>query len=289
MCGTISDRYVTIDAKIRESLGDSGASLPDSICATCFEQVTSTVSQGLKLRMERDVREKNKMMMWSSRVSLVKNARSLMDQKAYSDAAVQLEKYLRVLEVVYNLNKGELSPKVFNNSTRSKELTIVASVYWDLVRIYDTSPRYGNRMAIAAAKLSEFLPFSTIYPDIVRKAETFARTCKNPNVMRSFLRATKRRRGPCFIATAAFAENPEAVELYWLRQFRDQCLRQHIWGRQVIWVYYRISPSLARRLDPQAWPTHVARWALTKMTHALTKRLKTSPRIDELGNYESNG
>ncbi|NJL25471.1 MAG: hypothetical protein HC902_10055 [Calothrix sp. SM1_5_4] len=43
--------------------------------------------------------------------------------------------------------------------------------------------------------------------------------------MRSFLKATKSRRGPCFIASAAFADDPYAVELHVLRRFRDEILR----------------------------------------------------------------
>src|SRR5206468_2310358 len=143
-CRALNDNFISIDAGMRVALSEAGESgLPDKVCASCFEQLTGSVSQGLKLRMERDVREKNKMLMWKNRVHLIKNARNLMNQKAYSEAAVQYEKYLRVLEVVYTLGKGELTPAVFNNSTRSKELTVVASVYWDLMRIYDTNPRYA--------------------------------------------------------------------------------------------------------------------------------------------------
>jgi len=199
----------------------------------------------MKLRMEQTMREKNKMMVWKNRVHLIKNARSLMNQKAYSEAAVQYEKYLRVLEVVYNLKKGELSPTVFNNSSRSKELTVIASVYWDLVRIYDTSPRYGDRMQKSALKLAEFLQFSPIYPDIVKKAEQFARSAKNQPIMRQFLRTTKSKRGPCFVATAVFADEPYALELTRLRNFRDRRLRPHWLGRRAIFTYYKCSPPLA--------------------------------------------
>lgn len=227
-----------------QEAGETGQ-IPDRVCASCFEALTSSVSQGLKLRMEQSMREKNKMMVWKNRVHLIKNARNLMNQKAYSEAAVQYEKYLRVLEVVYNLKKGELSPAVFNNSSRSKELTVIASVYWDLVRIYDTSPRYGDRMSKAATKLAEFLQFSPIYPDIVKKAESFSRSCKNQPVMRQFLRMTKSKRGPCFIATAVYADEPYALELTLLRNFRDKRLRPHWLGRQAIYFYYRHSPRLA--------------------------------------------
>lgn len=266
-----------IDAGMRLALQEAsaGKAIPEEVCATCYESLTSDVSQGLKLRLERDQREKNKMMMWKNRVHLIKNARNLMTQKAYSEAAVQYEKYLRVLEVVYNLQKGELSPKVFNNSARSKEMTVLASVYWDLLRIYDTSPRYGDRMSGAAQKLSEFLPFSPLYPDIVKQAEAMVRTAKNPAVVRHFLKSTKSQRGPCFVASAAFSDSPNAVELYWLRRYRDEVLRKRKSGRRLIWLYYKLSPPLARALARHPRHAGLARRMITKIAFRLKKSLNS--------------
>ncbi len=275
-CGTLNDNFVSIDAGMRLALKTSGTvDVPDQVCASCFEAMTGQVSQGLKLRMERDVREKNKMMMWKNRVHLIKNARNLMTQKAYSEAAVQYEKYLRVLEVVHGKQKGELSPAIFNNSTRSKELTVIASVYWDLMRIYDTNPRYGDRMGIAARKCSEFLPFSTIYADIVKKAEQFSRSAKNPAVMRQFLTLVKSRRGPCFVADAAFSEQPYAVELTVLRDFRDQSLRRTHLGRRIVYSYYKVSPPIARWIGRSQLKSQAARWLITKISACLKKSLNS--------------
>ncbi|MBX3020384.1 MAG: hypothetical protein KF799_01805 [Bdellovibrionales bacterium] len=276
-CGSLSDTFIGIDPAMRATLQEAGeGNLPDQVCSACFEKLTGSVSQGMKLRMERDVREKNKMVMWKNRVHLIKNARNLMSQKAYSEAAVQYEKYLRVLEVVYSLKKGDLSPAVFNNSTRSKELTVVASVYWDLMRIYDTNPRYTDRMQVSASKLSQFLPFSQIYPDILKKAELFARTAKNPGVMRTFLRQTKSRRGPCFVADAAFAHDPYAVELELLRRFRDERLRRTLTGRRLVSLYYRYSPPIARAIGRSQWKSAAARWSLAKITLLIKKNLNSN-------------
>lgn len=276
-CKQLTDQFFPIDAGMRLALRDAGVAeqLPDQVCPTCYDSLTGHVSQGLKLRMERDMREKNKMVMWKNRVHLIKNARSLMNQKAYSEAAVQYEKYLRVLEMVYNLKKGDLSPAVFNNSSRSKELTVIASVYWDLVRIYDTSPRYSDRMQTSAGKLSQFLPFSPLYPDVIKKAEVFARTAKNQTVIRGFMKNTKAKRGPCFIASAAFANEPFAPELYILREFRDQVLRPWYWGRQLVWIYYRMSPPIAAWLSNSQLKMRATRWLIKKIAQRLKKNLKS--------------
>jgi hypothetical protein len=274
-CGNLSDTFVDIDPAMRSALQESGQAgpIPDRVCSTCFEQLTSAVSQGLKLRLEATVREKNKMLAWKNRVHLIKNARNLMNQKAYSEAAVQYEKYLRVLELVYNLKKGDLSPAVFNNSSRSKELTVIASVYWDLMRIYDTSPRYTDRMSYAGQKLTDFLKYSPIYPDIVKKAEAFSKSCKNPVIMRQFLRGVRARRGPCFIATAVFPQN--APELTILRRYRDEVLRPTPFGRRAIWIYYRLSPRLAAWIGRSQLKSRYARRLLTKIAWRLNKNLKT--------------
>lgn len=282
-CKSFADEFYNIDAGMRLALKEAGVTdFPDRVCPSCYEQLTSSVSQGVKLRMERDMREKNKMMMWKNRVHLIKNARGLMNQKAYSEAAVQYEKYLRVLEMVYNLKKGELSPAVFNNSSRSKELTVIASVYWDLVRIYDTSPRYLDRMRIAADKLGQFLPFSPLYPDIIKKVDIFSRAAKNPAVLKNLLKNAKSRRGPCFIATAAFHDDPEAVELHIFRQFRDRHLRPYAIGRQAIWCYYALSPRLAAWIISSQPKTRAARWFLTKIAGQLKKSLNSPSRMSDV-------
>lgn len=274
-CGQTSESFYPIDTALKVALKSTGQgeNLPVKVCPSCYESLTKNVSQGVKLRMEQDAREKNKVKMWKSRVNLVKQGRGLMAQKAYSEAAVVYEKYIRVLEIVYNLKRGELSPKIFNNSQRSKEMTVIASVYWDLVRIYDTSPAYGDRMAKSAAKLAEFLPFTTIYPTVLKKAETFARSARNPHVVKQFLKASRSTRGPCFLATAVF--EPYDLELRIFRQFRDEHLRNKFLGRRLIWFYYKTSPPLARLIKDRPILKQFLRPFLKKLSSLLIKHLKS--------------
>lgn len=274
-CGVPTEQLIAIETGMRLALQATGQAegLPEQVCPACFQTLSSQVSQGYKLRIERDQRNKNRNLMWKNRVNLVKQARTLMTNKSYSEAAVAYEKYIRLLEVVYNLERGHLSPAVFSNSARSKEMTVIASVYWDLLRIYDTNPGYGDRMRVAAEKLALFLPFSPLYADVVRKAETFSRGAKNPDMVRQFLRASKATRGPCFIATAAFLDEPQARELIVLRRFRDRVLRPHWLGRQFIWAYYRCSPSLAQSLRAQPRVRRLVKPLLRGLSSYLETRL----------------
>lgn len=99
-------------------------------------------------------------------------------------------------------------------------------------------------MAQSAKKLAEFLPFTPIYPDILRKAEAFLKSAKNPEVLRGFLKSVGAAKSGCFLATAAFGSTEEQ-EVQILRTWRDQFLVPNPVGQIVVQLYYRISPPLA--------------------------------------------
>lgn len=243
-CGNATNALQTLDPAIRAKLSEEGKEVPANVCANCYAQLAGGVARGSVLMAREKAREQRKMMLWKSRVGLIKKARGLMQDKAYSEAAVGYEKYLRVLEVVFDVKPGELKPEQFKDSARTQELTVVASVYWDLMRIYDTSERYGERMRLASQKLALFLRFTPIYPDIMRKAEAFSKNCKNKEVLKSFLKSASESKGRCFIATAAF-NSPVAPEVWALREWRDESLQNSRAGQAFIWIYYRISPAIA--------------------------------------------
>jgi very-short-patch-repair endonuclease len=56
---------------------------------------------------------------------------------------------------------------------------------------------------------------------------------------------TLQKRGACFIATAAYG-TPMAKEINTLRRFRDKKMEPHIIGRDLIYLYYTLSPPLAK-------------------------------------------
>jgi len=215
-------------------------------------------------------KEQHRLTLWKSRVQLIKKARMSMGQKLYSDAAVSYEKYLKILDIVFDVKKGErLKPELFKESARTTELTVVASVYWDLLRIYDSNEKYSDRMSTAAKQLAVFIQFTPIYPDIIRKAESFAKTAKNPGIVKQFLKMADKERPRCFIATSAF-ENPQAPEVVELRWFRDQTLKKSDWGRSFILHYYKHSPRIACLLDKQSWLKPAVRAALRVLVRCVS-------------------
>jgi hypothetical protein len=252
-------------AKLREA--GNQEQIPNQVCANCFTQLAGSVARGSLLLVREKAKEQQKLMLWKSRVNLIRKARQNMTEKSFSEAAVSYEKYIKVLEVVFDCKAGELSPEHFKDAARTQELTIVASVYWDLMRIYDTSERYGDRQAIAAKKLSQFLRFTPIFPDILRKAESFQKTAKNPAVVKSFLKLASENKGRCFIATAAFEYHSPEVQA--LTQFRDAYLLQSIAGKALVSVYYKLSPPFAQVLDKAPALRSFTRFVLRRLLAVL--------------------
>jgi hypothetical protein len=265
-CGNAVGELTTIDTGMRLALQKAVevSSLPGQVCQSCYTELVSHVSHGMKLRMEQVAREKNRTMMWKSRVNLVKQARQLMQMKAFPEAAINYEKYIRVLEISFDVKAGGLKPDIFGKSARSKELTVVSTVYWDLLRIYDTNPAYRERMIVAAKKLAEFLPFSPIFPDVVTKAHSFMGSAKNPDIVKNFLRDSKSLRGRCFVATSAF-EDPTHPTVNALRKFRDNHLLKSNLGVRFVLFYYARSPKWAEWLDQRPRYKKLSRSLLTKL------------------------
>lgn len=225
-----------------------GEGLPSEVCPNCIQDLAQHVSEGAKLRAEMQAKQANRANMWANRVELIKQGRELMAQKAYAEAAVAYEKYVRILEVVNDQEPGGLSPEMFKGTSQNKELTIVTSVFWDLIRIYDTHPRYNTHQMRAAQKLAEFARHTPIFGDIAKKAVEFSKKAKNKPAFDMFVRTADIKTSRCFIATAAF-ETRECSEIQTLCRFRDTILKETSLGRSFIYFYYKYSPKIADFLD----------------------------------------
>ena len=263
-CGLQVNDLHNVEGALMQKLGELGESAPGQVCMPCLtdlRKVAASSAGGVLLAQEK-AKEQHRLQLWKSRVSLVKNARNLMSKKAYAEAAVMYEKYIKILEIVFSVQKGgNLTPEHFKDTARTEEITVVASVYWDLLRIYDTSSKYGERQVVAAKQLAVFARFTPIFPDILKRAEVYAKQSKNPAVFKTFLRNASNERPRCFIATSAF-ENPRATEVQVLRHFRDSTLKNSKWGRRFIVQYYKYSPRIAQFLDKQSYLKPSARWVL---------------------------
>ncbi len=238
-------------AKIKEV--DPHFSLEDQICKSCITALQRQAygAKGVLLQQER-AKDLKKKRLWQNRVALVKNGHALMKNQLYSEAAISYEKYLRLVEVVFNCGPGQLTPELLKESAKTAELTVITGVYWDLVRIYDASDKYGGRQKFAAKQLAKFISYTPIYADLVKKAQAFMRSSRHPDVIKTFLIASKAQRPRCFIATAAF-QIPQSPEVIELRNWRDNKLKTNFFGRRTVYLYYKFSPRVACFLDQHSW------------------------------------
>lgn len=193
-------------------------------------------------------REAYKKTLWNHRVALIRKGHMLVKNELYGEAVVVYEKYLKILEIIYECGPDGLTPQMLKESARTGELAIISGIYWDLVRIYDTNNKYLNRQKKAAEKLAKFAVFTPLFTDIMKKAKAFQRQSRHPDVIKNFIATAGKTKGRCFIATAAF-ETPYAYEVQLLRQFRDDSLRPTLFGRIFIFYYYKMSPPLACFID----------------------------------------
>ncbi len=195
-------------------------------------------NKGSYLMALEKAKEDRKLKLWHSRLSFTKKGHSLMQEKLFSEAAVVYEKYLKILELVFECPGGQLTPDHFKESARTAELSVVTSVYWDLLRIYDTSDAYGDRQRKAALQLGKFAPLTPVFPDLLKKAQLFQKKCRHPEVVKTFINSATNVRPRCFIATSAF-KSPTTIEV--------QCWFIYQWYahdiivglRHLGWQYYQ--------------------------------------------------
>jgi hypothetical protein len=250
-CQATVDSLVPVDANLRQkfSVVQEGAELPHAICASCMSEVKGVIGQTSASLARVKTREDSKQRLWRSRVTLLKKARILMKKKAFGEAILNYEKYIKILETVFEVNEEGLKPEIFKERMATKELTIITSAYWDLLRVYDTNEKYRQRMIATSNKLIQFAPFTPITLDIVKKAEAYKKQARNPDIFKTLIRELMYKRNHCFIATSVFEDPRDWFYTEKLRVFRDQVLARTVMGRRFVASYYSWSPGVARILD----------------------------------------
>lgn len=273
-CGITVTELHSVEADVASKLQAMGDQVPSQACMGCLNEMrklSTGGTQGGVLLAQEKAKEQHRLQLWKSRVGLIKKGRSQMGQKMFSDAAISYEKYLKILDIVFEAEKGQkLTPEMFKEKARTQELTVVCSVYWDLLRIYDQLPQFGERQYEVARQLAKFIKYTPILPDIVKKADAFSRQAKNPGAIKVFLNEASEERSKCFIATSAF-ESADAPEVLFLRNYRDQVLLKNHLGQVFVKTYYRISPAIAHVLDKQFYFKPIVRQALRLLIKCVSR------------------
>jgi len=214
-----------------------------------MSEINGILGQKSSILINERSKEESKARLWRSRVTLLKKARNLMIRKSFGEAIVTYEKYLKLLEKVFDVKEAGLRPELFKERLATKELTVIVSVYWDLLRVYDTNEKYRERMLTTAQKIVQFAPFTPITIDIVKKADSYRSKSRNPDVFKNLSRELMYKKNFCFIATCVFENKNDWHYIYKLQSFRDRVLMKSLAGRVFTFIYYRVSPYFAKTLD----------------------------------------
>lgn len=246
-CGKNDPNLTRLDSGLRLTLTKAGKEdIPNAVCANCLKDLRKSASHGAQQLAQQELQHKHAGKLWKSRTQLVKQGHYCLQRGDYSEAAILYEKYLKLLCLVVKVkDRKELEPKQFNH--HPKEITVISSVLWDLMLIYDANPQFYPKQLETSQLLAEFLRFTPVYNNIIRKAEVEARKAKNQAAFRQLLKLCDAQSSRCFIANEAFGSRVDPTVMT-LCQFRDEILRESKNGRKFIAFYYKTSPALAAKL-----------------------------------------
>lgn len=281
-CKNEVEDLLKIDVGMKLSIENAGHKdqLFPQVCPKCYTDLSSLISQGARLRANKTKETYNRKVLWKNRVGFLKQARNLMSIRAYPEAATLYEKYIKSVAIGFEKKPTELGPAMFKDPRHRKELSVLTYVFWDLYKIYDSDPRYAQKLSFAAQKLKEFANNGSMQDDISRKLGNFDKFAVNRAIYKDLCKSIGGNAVRCFIATAAFSTRT-APEVLALCAFRDQILKNYFLGQIFISSYYKISPPIARWLDRNPTYKKYVRFVLRKTATRLNSifNLKDTPDL----------
>lgn len=278
LCSASTSLLHSIDAGMRLRLEKEGHYIShEAVCTACYKDLCKKLSNASFLAAEQTINANYRKSLWKNRLILVKQARSHLILKNHAEAAICYEKYLRIIEFVFEQKRASFRPEMFRDKPR--EVTLIVGALWALVEIYDLHPTYARKQEECAAKLGELVSYTNLFTSVVKIASAKKNAARNPRAYRALLKAANIRTGNCFIASIAFeSRNDPTLQL--LRAFRNQVLATNTTGKSFIRFYYRWSPALANRLQHHKWVKTTLRKVLPPFALCLKRvfSLKVEPR-----------
>ena len=125
-CGKEVQEVIPIDIELRNRIQEMNLDFPvdAEVCRACISSIRrkATTSGGL-LMAEEKAKDDRKIKLWKSRTGLLRQGHNQMANKLYSEAAISYEKYLKVVEMVFECPKGQLTPQMLKEAAKTAELT----------------------------------------------------------------------------------------------------------------------------------------------------------------------
>lgn len=177
-----------------------------------------------------------------NRMTYVRQGQSALTRKDYAEAIKNYNRYLAVVGRDKGSKPFELTPVMFANDD-SAELMLISHIYWDLAKIYDLAPTFGENFQKSIDQFVKFSvkqPYHVVNTGLVRKYIKKG-VMKNKSAFErahSQIYASSKK---CFVATYCYGEDHPITED--LRIFRDQLIHFKI-GESLVNNYYKYSPGV---------------------------------------------
>jgi hypothetical protein len=207
------------------------------------------------------------------RLELVSLGLKELENKRVIPAAQHFLEFLQLLEQSKNLKPGELTPERFDASKEMGDTLLLASVYWELAKIYDQM-RSENGTRLFKEYLSKYLlfakdsTFKTLCAEAVRRYLSNGHPKHSPDFRAAYDALGGR---GCFVVTSLLdVTDPETLPT--LRAFRDTQLADSFLGRVFIARYYAWGPSLAKGMDrmPQRF-RRLSGWLVDRFARLISR------------------
>jgi len=219
-------------------------------CKSCMAFV---MNEAYSTVLERRVRiefDKRKTDLWESRIRHLKDAKN---SKNPAQTIQHYLSYLKIIELVLEIEAGALEPGHFRTIKGEKEKNIVSSVYFEMMKLYDKSGSSSGKLAEVLQKMELFLPDCRDGKNLAKLISKYVKLkeCRNKKEINVLIRKLRKNLGikggggGCYIATSVYGSY-EHKNVLILREFRDEVLTQNILGRLFISMYYYLSPKFVK-------------------------------------------
>lgn len=203
-----------------------------------------------KIQAERERSEKERQIkMFNKRMDLARTGIVYYKSGKFKEALENYFQYLTILEHAKGVKVGGLEPKLFDPKRDAAELLLLSGIYWDMAKLQDKSRKKDTKENLKMyldlfVKFSKGMPYQHMCAEMVRKYLMNEKANNKTLFKDTHLRLGG---GKCFIATA-LEEECSPQTLVSLRDYRDQVLLKTKLGRLFVFIYYRLSPPIARLL-----------------------------------------
>jgi hypothetical protein len=223
-------------------------------CKVCLSYVMNEAFSTVLEKRVKIEQDKRKSELWQSRIKFLKQGKNAFQSKNTIEAVKNYSSYLLVLEKVLDIGPGELSPDFFRTIRGEKEKSIVALVYFDLMRIYDKSEPSYNNFIKCIEKVRVFALSTKEGKGILKSIEHYlnysGEAVHKKELKKLYIELNKKIKikKKCFIATYIY-QDYDCHEVRVLRYFRDNFLLRYKTTGVLVEIYYDLAPKLIPVLD----------------------------------------